>query len=89
MQQDTAKKERKRVRKRQWKHNWKRQKTKEQKLCRSHNKKMEHHMAELTKFFHQVRCGLSGHKSAREELEEQTKKEVINFECVGEEDCVL
>ena len=41
---------------------------------------MEQHAAKLTKFFQQVRRGLSGHKSAREELKERIKKEVINFE---------
>ena len=40
---------------------------------------MEKHEAELNKFFQQMRCGISGHKSEREELEEQIKKEVINF----------
>ena len=38
---------------------------------------MEKQAVKLTEFFLQVR---SGHKSAREELEEQIKIEVINFE---------
>ena len=40
---------------------------------------MEQHVAKLKKFFQQMRRGLSGHKSERDDLEQQIKKEVIDF----------
>ena len=49
-------------------------------MWRAHKKKMDQHAAKLTKFFQKVRRGLSGHKSAREELKERIKKELIDFE---------
>ena len=72
---DESKKERKQVRKRKRKCNCKSRRTKERKQWREWNAKLEQHADKLDKFFQQI-----GQKSESEQLEEQIKKEVIEFE---------